>query len=145
MNIVLDALRRRKRVDFALGIQNYLLLILGSGAETMYSVADLVSADDFISFCTPPMYVACVDTTGDIAVCAVTETRTANDITGIMNQQCFQISATSVLHINTVGRLLIAVEVHYAHPVHTGTSSIYTLRQAIDVFRRIVGESYNVH
>lgn len=144
MNITLDMLKHRREVQFSLGVQNYLLSILGGGALQMHGIADLVDTSDFISFCIPPEYAACIDTEGSIVKCAITQCRLKRVNDTIMCQQCFQLNDASVLYVNTVSNILLAVEAHYTHRVNVGTSSIYNLEQAVSAFRHIVGESYNV-
>lgn len=145
MKITLDVLMNARVVPFPLEITNYLLTLFGGEASEMRSVSNYVNTDDFISFCTTPDYVACRTTNGDIATCAVTVCKITDDNRDVFGGSVYQLSDRCVLYINTINSSIVAVQAYYDEPVHKGTQGLYDVKQAVDTFRRIVGESYNVH
>lgn len=145
VKITLDMLEHKKVVPFPLEIQNYLLTLLGGGANNLHLVADYVDPSDFISFCTTPDYVACRSSMNDVVVCAVTTCKVTEAHMNNLRNAVYQLSPNRALYINTVNNMLVVVEAHYAHAVRSGEAGMYSLEQVVEISRRIVGESYNVY
>lgn len=139
MKLTLEELKMHRVVPYPLDIQNYLLRLLGSGAYNLYSVADNVDAGDFISFNTPPDYVACVTSEGDLVTLAITTKRLKEwRKADMLANASFQLSDSQALYIVLLGDSLVIVEAHYKHRIQIQTTGLLDKSQAIDLARRLI-------
>lgn len=147
MKLTVEEIRNRLTVAYPLEITNYLLRLFGSGVYMLHNISDQDMPADFRSFCSPADHVACVSATDSVIELAII-CRTLKDINSEkvmgLTSCVYPLTDYSVLHIAVIGSILCIVQAKYSIPVRTEEAGLLDKQQAIDLARRLVGESYNV-